>query len=199
MMPTMLDSLQHVAPPTDAQLVARSLKEPAHFSEVVERHAEAIFRFVAARIGPVAAEDVVAQTFAVAFDRRERFDRAATSARPWLYGIASNCLHKHRESERRWLERAALEPASSSEPQEPLAEARVDAARLAPDLAAALLTLNPAERDVLLLFALEELTHEQIAKVLGIRRGTAKSRLSRGCARLRSQLSHPTSADGGTS
>jgi DNA-directed RNA polymerase specialized sigma24 family protein len=41
---------------------------------------------------------------------------------------------------------------------------------------------------VLLLHVLEDLTHEQVAATLGIRRGTAKSRLSRGRARIRARF-----------
>jgi RNA polymerase sigma-70 factor (ECF subfamily) len=165
-----------------------SLSDGSCFAQVFARHADAIFRYAAIRIGPVHAEDVVAETFSTAFDRRDRFDRRATSARPWLYGIAANKLRKHGEAEQLWLKRAVAEPASVEVDETTHAEARIDAQRLRPELAAALLLLSPGERDVLLLHALEELTHDQVARVLGIRSGTAKTRLSRGRARIRALL-----------
>lgn len=48
------------------------------------------------RLGRDAAEDVVAETFLVAFDRRHRYDPARPDARPWLYGIATNLIRRHR-------------------------------------------------------------------------------------------------------
>lgn len=179
---------------SDAVLLARADGDPGAFAELVRRHTDGIFRFVASRIGPSAAEDVVAEVFIAAFDHRERFDSSRGDLRGWLFGFASVQLRRHAVAEYRWLQKsmAATHDVESggigSEGHEQRTIERADAARLAPELAEALLSLTPAERDVLLLFALEELTHEQIARVLGIRRGTAKTRLSRGCARLREHL-----------
>lgn len=173
---------------SDAQVIHESVEHPARFRELFARHGDAVFRFAAFRIGPDHAEDIVSDTFSIAFDKRATFHRSAPSARPWLYGIAANRLLKHHEAERRWLERSQLEPAAVEEPTFSLAHARVDASRMAPELATALLELTPIQRSVLLLFALEDLTHEEIAQALGIRPGTAKSHLSRGRARLRDIL-----------
>jgi RNA polymerase sigma-70 factor (ECF subfamily) len=48
----------------------------------------------------------------------------------------------------------------------------------------AIRTLPEAERQVLLLFAWEELSYDEIALALGVPVGTVRSRLSRGRARL---------------
>lgn len=173
---------------SDAQVIHESCTQPERFWELFARHRDPVFRFAAIRVGPDHAEDIVGDTFAIAFDRRATFDSTAASARPWLYGIAANRLLKHHEAERRWLERSLLEPSSVAEPTFTLADARVDAGRMAPELAAALLELTPVQRSVLLLFAIEDLSHEAIARALGIRTGTAKSHLSRGRARLRTIL-----------
>jgi RNA polymerase sigma-70 factor (ECF subfamily) len=171
---------------SDADLVRASIDDPAGFDEIFTRHARAIFAFACARVGPDAAEDVTAETFTTAFRIRKAFDHRATSARPWLYGIAVNTLHRHRALERRWLERQSLEqPSGAATDDDTAADDRVDAERLAPRLAIALAELSPGERDVLLLHVLADLTHDEVATILGIRRGTAKSRLSRGRARLR--------------
>ena len=172
----------------DAALLRRSLVEPDAFDEVYHRHAAAIFAFAAARVGSSHAEDLTAETFAAAWAQRARYDAAYPSARPWLFGILINKLRRHAQIEQLWLQRAALQQPELSVTESGTADARVDARRAAPRLAAALTTLTPAERDVLLLHVFEDLTHTEIAELLGIRRGTAKTRLSRGRDRLRREL-----------
>lgn len=73
----------------DASVIARSLRDPEAFSILFVRHGARIQRYVTRRIGPDAAEDVVAETFLLAFRQRDRYDLAHASALPWLYGIAS--------------------------------------------------------------------------------------------------------------
>lgn len=173
----------------DSAAIARSVLEPRAFDEVYRRHARAIFVYVAARVGPHHAEDVVAEVFAAAFTARTSFDPSATSARPWLYGIAVNKLLQHRAAEVRWLHQPQIadpDPADSGT----RSDERLDAHAVVPELAAALAQLSPAERDVLVLHVFEGLTHREIAEVLGIRRGAAKVRLHRGRERLRSVLDH---------
>jgi len=171
----------------DATAIARSVADPRAFDEVYRQHVHAIFVYVAARVGPQYAEDVVADVFAAAFASRATFDRTATSARPWLYGIVANKLHQHRAAELRWLHQPQLKSGDDEEAGE-RSHARLDAHAVVPELAAALVQLTPAERDVLVLHVFEDLTHREIAQVLGIRRGTAKVRLHRGRERLRAAL-----------
>ena len=73
---------------SDADLIGRSLAEPACFGEIFDRHADEILRYAHARLGPDLAQDVVAETFLAAFARRDRYDTTRADARPWLYGIA---------------------------------------------------------------------------------------------------------------
>lgn len=181
----------------DAELLRSSRRAPGAFTELVRRHTDGLFKYAAIRVGPDAAQDVVAETFSDGFDRQDRFDPSRGDVRGWLFGIAAIQLRRHAVRERRWLQHAAAATGHTrlddADEQELRTVERVDASRLAPALASALLSLSPAERDVLLLYALEEMSHEQIARALGIRRGAAKTRLSRGCARLREQLT-PTIA-----
>jgi RNA polymerase sigma-70 factor (ECF subfamily) len=170
----------------DAELIRRSLAgETTAFETLFARHAAAIFAFACARVGPQHAEDIAAETFVAAYRSLGNFDARAASARPWLYGIAANTLRRHHEVEARWLQRLQLDPVATAIDDGDETEERMDAKRLAPRLAHALAALTPGERDVLLLVVLADLSHEQIAHVLDIRRGTVKSRFSRGCARIR--------------
>ncbi len=173
---------------SDAELMRRSIDDSSAFDALFARHVNAIFAFTCARVGPTHAEDVTSETFAAAFRSRASFDPTAPSALPWLFGIAANTLRRHAEHETRWLHRPRREPITRDGDEELTAIDRLDAQRLAPRLARALASLSPGERDVLLLHVLADMTHEQVARALGIRRGTAKSRLSRGRERLRATL-----------
>jgi hypothetical protein len=79
-------------PIADAVVIERSLREPDRFSEIFDRHHSDIHGYASRRLGPSLADDVAAETFLIAFDRRKRYDRSQPSARPWLYGIASNLI-----------------------------------------------------------------------------------------------------------
>src|SRR5262249_51576104 len=80
----------------DAALITPSLHTPDCFGALFDRHAPAISRYIARRLGPDAADDLVAETFLAAFRRRARYDAAQADARPWLYGIATRLIGRHR-------------------------------------------------------------------------------------------------------
>lgn len=72
---------------------------------------------MAGRLDVQAAEDIAAETFLVAFGQRDRFDPGRGSLRPWLFGIATNLVARHRRKEARHyraLARTAAEPAADS-------------------------------------------------------------------------------------
>ena len=93
------------APPTDADLVAASLREPQRFAPLFDRHARTVHRYVSSRVGRDEVDDVVSETFVVAFRTRARYDPDYENARPWLLGIATNVVRQHRRSEIRRLAR----------------------------------------------------------------------------------------------
>ncbi len=73
----------------------------------------------------------------------------------------------------------------------PSRETQADALEVG-DLATAMGRLPEAQRAVLLLVALEEMSYADIAATLGLPLGTVMSRLSRGRERLRALLDAPT-------
>ncbi|MER6513841.1 RNA polymerase sigma factor [Nonomuraea sp. NPDC001636] len=118
----------------------------------------------------------------LAFDRRDRFEPARGALRPWLLGIATNLVARHRHKEaRRYRVLARLGPVPVVEGHE---NRVVTAATAQPYLAVALASLNGGERDVLLLLALGQLSYLEIAQALGISLGTVGSRLSRARAKI---------------
>ncbi len=174
---------------TDAELIRRSLRSAEDFAALFDRHGDEIHRYVARRIGPEHAEDVVADTFLVAFRKRAAYDTGRDDARPWLYGIATHAIRDHLRGERR---RAGLLarvlPSRAQEPFDERSLARVAAAGLGPRLAAALRRLSPAERDLLLLIAWADLSYEEAAAALGLPVGTVRSRLHRARRKARREL-----------
>jgi RNA polymerase sigma factor (sigma-70 family) len=172
----------------DAALIARSIGTPDCFAGLFDRHAPAIYRYVARRLGPDAADDLVAEAFLVAFERRGRYDSAQADARPWLYGIATNLISRHRRDEIRFfraIARTGVSPAA--EPVADQVTERIAAQALRGQLAAALGALSGANRDTLLLVA-SGLSHEEVATALRVPVGTVASRLARARKKLRSAL-----------
>lgn len=167
---------------TDSEIIQRSLRHPAAFAELFDRHARAVNAFAAYRIGRHGAEDVLSETFLVAFRRRADFDLGVESAAPWLLGIASRLIRRHRAVEaRHWKSFAAsishhehsslggLDDASS----------RVDAEREVQTLRARIAALAPKDRETLLLYAWHGMSYDEVAAALGVPVGTVRSRLHR--------------------
>ncbi|MGW5472535.1 RNA polymerase sigma factor, partial [Streptomyces chartreusis] len=87
---------------SDASVIARSRDEPEAFAALFDRHADAVHRYAARRLGGEVADDLVAETFTTAFQQRHRYDPArgaGADARPWLFGIATNLVGRHRRAE----------------------------------------------------------------------------------------------------
>jgi len=156
---------------------------------IFDRHATEIHRYAARRLGDSIAEDVVAETFLVAFRRRGRYDPAYPNARPWLYGIATNMISRHRQAEVRLyraLARTGVDPVVASPADDVVA--RVSAAGERRALAAALARLSVADRNTLLLVAWGELSYGQAPSALRVPVCTVRSRLNRARRKVREAL-----------
>ena len=174
-------------PRTDAEVIARSLESSAAFGELFDRHATTMFRYFVRRVGPDEADSLLGELFRIAFEKRSGFDTERAEARPWLYGIASNLLARHRQGEARRLDATARLVNTAMAASDGFAEvdARLDAPRRWADVAAAIATLPQGERDTLLLFAWEGMPYDQIATALDVPVGTVRSRLNRARGRVR--------------
>ncbi len=180
----MADSGSHA--PTDAEEIAASVLDPERFGIVVERHLREIHRHLARRVGPD-ADDLVAETFAVAFRVRRSFDTLRHDARPWLYGIATNVLRRHRRSELRQLaayERAASMPPVKDNPTDSLLD-RLDATAEMARVTSAFAQLDGDQRDALYLVGVVGLSYDEAAAALDVKLGTIHSRVARGRRVLR--------------
>ena len=173
----------------DAAVIEASFTEPDRFAPLFDRHAPHIHRYLARRVGRQAADDLVAETFLVAFRKRAGYDARFSDARPWLYGIATNLIAQHRREEARQLRlRQASGPDPVQHDHAERAAQDVTAQSIRAPLAEALARLARPDRDVLLLIAWEQLSYDEVARALSIPVGTVRSRLHRARTKIREAL-----------
>ncbi len=175
--------------PSDTELVARSADEPECFAVLFDRHAATVHRYLGRRVGHL-ADDLLSETFLIAFRRRGSYRPDHVEVRPWLLGIATNLVHGQvRAEQRRYraLSRAGVEPDSPAVDDVEVSD-RLSARALRGPLAAALAQLKPRDRDALLLLAWGQLSYEEIAAVLDVPVGTVRSRLHRARTQTRAVL-----------
>lgn len=154
------------------------------FEAFFEAHYEDLLRYALRRVDqPADAADVVAETWAVAWRRRDALP-PAHEQRLWLFGTARRVLANHRRGrvrQTRLSEKLALELQAAALPGPEPYE----------DVTQALSRLSKRDREVLFLSAWEDLTPEEIGKVLGCSAATARVRLHRARARFRQALADP--------
>ncbi|WP_449408507.1 RNA polymerase sigma factor [Microbacterium maritypicum] len=172
---------------TDSEIIQRSLGQPRAFAELFDRHAGVVGRYAARRLGADAGEDILSETFLVAFARRKAFDTTWDTALPWLFGIASRLIRKHRATEAKHL-RSSIESAHREEHIShgdlETTIARLDAEISTRELAPRIASLSARDRETLLLYAWGDLTYEEVAAALGVPVGTVRSRINRVRTRL---------------
>ncbi|MFI9384123.1 RNA polymerase sigma factor [Kutzneria sp. NPDC052558] len=155
--------------------------DPAElFARLYDEHAPALQRYLARRIGPETADDLVAETFLAAIAGHGNYD-PSQPIRPWLYGIATNKLRRHLRQERRRYQATARLAARNrpADDHEAAVADRVDADARVRALASVLAKLAGPDLDVLLLTSWAGLDSTEVAEALGIPVGTVRSRLHR--------------------
>lgn len=148
--------------------------------ELFDGCAPRLYAYARRHAAPQDAEDLVASAFEVAVRRPEAVPPEAHLAFAWLIGtvrrLAAN-QRRRRATRERWWRDAVRETWHAFSPEEAVAEREESIAALA--------SLSPADREVVLLVAWDGLTTEQAADVLGVSRNTFSARLSRARRRLR--------------
>lgn len=158
--------------------------DEARFVDVYSRHHGRVLAFCTRRTSPDLALDAVAETFLVAW---RRLDDLPDAELPWLLRTAGLVLRDQARAQRR-QDRTAARAASAS-PAAALDHAGPVAA--AADAERALAVLSPADREVLMLSAWDDLSPGQIAVIVGCSPAGARVRLHRARRRLADQLDRP--------
>ena len=178
---------------SDVDCLARSLSEPRAFEPIFDRHFVAVHRYLHRRAGRDLADELAAETFALAFERRASCC-TSRSALPWLYGIATNLLRRRWRTERRQLRAYGRSGIDSWATYEDDPAASVGGSSVGARFAQALAAMRPRERDALLLYALADLSYEEIAIALDVPVGTVRTWLHRAREVGRRELEAETDA-----
>jgi RNA polymerase sigma-70 factor (ECF subfamily) len=160
-------------------------------TRLYDDHAVDLHRYLARRLEPATADDLVAETFLIAWQQRHRYQPERGSARAWLYGIATNLLRRHARAEARaWraMARDGGRRGDLADAPDTVAARRTDAGTQARQLAGALAALRSEERDVLLLVAWAGLQPVEVAGALNVPVATVRTRLHRARTALRGCL-----------
>jgi len=165
--------------------------DPELFEIFYREHVEDLQRFVARRVGErERAADLTAEIFLAVIDSAPRYRPRRGTPKAWLYGIARTLVANDGRQRGREREREERVRGSALLDEEDAVrlDARIDAAARSRDLYAAMDRLPAAERAVLELVALDELTVAEAASAVGVRPVTARVRLHRARRRMRAEL-----------
>ncbi|MDJ1130747.1 RNA polymerase sigma factor [Streptomyces iconiensis] len=157
------------------------------FAALYDAYARAVYNHAFRLTGDwSAAEEVMGETFLVAWRTRAKVEPEGGPLRPWLLGIATNKARNHRRGVGRRLAFLASQPRPRDlDDFAEAAAAHVDGQRELAAVGRALGQLRHREREVLALCVWAELDYAQAAEALGVAVGTVRSRLSRARTRLR--------------
>lgn len=159
-----------------------STAQEADVEKLWHLHSGRIYTYVCRWAGPEAAEELVADTFLVAWRRRTEIP---ANDLPWLLGVARVLCRQHLR-----VEAARRDTSPLGEwPTIPDPSPGTDTSR---DLLSALRGLRAADREVIFLSTWEDLSVVDGAAVLGCSVTAYKVRLHRARQRLRGQLEHPS-------
>lgn len=168
----------HISPRTRFESIAGEVFEPLQ-------------RYLLRRAPRSMVDDVLSEVMLVVWRRIE--DVPAGAVLPWCYGVTRRILANHRRSERRRLrlvDRLNAEPA-------PTALGGEDSHSLGPELEQAIAHLSSDDRELVYLWAWEQLEPREIAIVLGSNPNSVSLRLTRVKKRLLSDLERQNPSSSG--
>jgi RNA polymerase sigma-70 factor (ECF subfamily) len=145
-------------------------------------HGSAVHAYALRRVDRATADEVVAETFVVAW---RRLEDVPPQALPWLYAVARRLVANQTRGANR---RSALARRLAAEVDDGARPSRADVTL------GRLEALNARDREVLLLIAWEGLTQRQAAAVLGCSHAAVRVRLHRARRRLRGLLDETDAA-----
>ena len=157
------------------------------WSQLVEQHGDRVYRLAFRLCGNAHdAEDITQEAFIRVFRSLDRYKPGTFEG--WMHRIVTNLfLDMARRRSRIRFEALPVDservPGSARSPEQVLAEEMFD-----PVLQAALDNLSPEFRAAVVLSDIEDLSYEEVGRILGVKMGTVRSRIHRGRAALRAEL-----------
>lgn len=179
-------------------LMAAVGDDPTCFGIIFDRHYEQILRYCVRRTGDVVvAEDITSEVFMKALRSVGRYEWRGVSVQAWLYKIATNEIRMYYRSNKRVVksledlqEKFDFEPVGNQDIEQEAIEAQEQIERNDQFMRAQQLIqkLPIKYQEVLVLRFVERKKVHEIAEITGRKDGTIKSLLSRGLAKLRSEM-----------
>jgi RNA polymerase sigma-70 factor, ECF subfamily len=160
-----------------------------HFTALYDRYRTRVWAYAARRAGAEAADEIVSETFMVAW---RRYADMPPEELPWLFGVVRNVMRDAVRAEARRASLTAELRRRSEEPVADVADGVVD--RLA--MLRALADLPDNDREVFTLMAWQGLSPREAARVLGCTAATVRVRLHRARKRLAALLQAPARGQG---
>jgi RNA polymerase sigma factor (sigma-70 family) len=126
------------------------------------------------------AADCLAETFLVAWRKRDEIPADEAQARPWLFGIARNVLRRERELDHKRSRAVDALAAELRDARKPVA---TDDAGTA-----ALMLLSPVDREIIEMLAWDQLSPREVAAILELSPNVVRIRAHRARLKLREHL-----------
>jgi RNA polymerase sigma-70 factor (ECF subfamily) len=172
-----------------ARLVARGDEDA--FDAIYTETVDQIFGYVRGQCGDsTLAEDLVANVFLKAWKSAASYRHGSNNYRRWLFTIARNELTDHW---RRHRELSVFEGLDVVDQTEGVEEAISSALANSTFIFSALRQLNDQQREVVVLRFFNELSHAEIARILGKREGAVRAQLLRALRQMRKAISNAAS------
>jgi RNA polymerase sigma factor (sigma-70 family) len=151
------------------------------FNRLYERNARDLLGYLVRRTeGHENAADCLAETFLVAWRKRDEIPSDEAAARPWVFGIARNVVRRERELDNK---RSRAVEALASE----LRHTRTMISTDDPGMAA-LKLLSPIDREIIEMLAWDQLSPREVAVVLELSPNVVRIRAHRSRLKLREHL-----------
>lgn len=177
----------------DAEVARRAAaRDAAAWSDIFDRHWNAVFGFVRYRLrGAAEAEDIASQVFEVAYARADRFDYRGVPIEAWLIGIARNLARDHiKKLGRRGFEEELVEAVAPPDAD------GIAALELRQDLSRAMHALTEDQQTVLSLRFLLDKSVADTAKLMNRSEDAVKNLQRRALAAMQRALAGSAYAGG---
>lgn len=154
---------------------------PSSFISYYEQYKNKIFNYFLYRVNfnRTVAEDLTSEVFLKALDHFASFDQSK-SFQAWIFTIAHNHLVNHYRVANRETELFDYQHFTQADTK------RVEEQQELERVLQAIHTLDPSDRDILLLRFVDELSNAEIAELLAKDEGAVRTKMSRSLAKLRS-------------
>ncbi len=178
--------------PSDDELLASSGDDPEAFRELYRRHAVPLLTYLRRNTEDAeTAVDLLAETFAIAYEKREKHNPKRGPAGAWIFGIARNQVrrtHRRKSAESKAVRRLGIQIGALDEDSLARIEELVDARSEHHALAAAMGELGAADRTALNLRVMQQQNYEDVAQQLECSVPTARVRVHRALAKLAARM-----------